>query len=194
MKQEAGLRQRAENACELCKSEQDLGVYEIPPVKADSVDHSLLVCADCLSQLNSETDLVANHWHGLKESMWSTEPAVQIVSWRMLNRLQKTGETWAQEQLDMLYLDDELMAWATADGANDEQTEPTHFDCHGDPLYAGDTVTLTKDLNVKGGGFTAKRGTAVRNISLPADDPTHIQGRVSGQQIFILTEYLKKQK
>ena len=60
-------------------------------------------------------------------------------------------------------------------------------------LKAGDTVTITKDLEVKGAGFTAKRGTAVRNISLPQDDETHIEGRVNGTKIMILTKYLKKQ-
>ena len=49
-----------------------------------------------------------------------------------------------------------------------------------------------KDLNVKGGGFTAKRGTAVRNISLVHDNHEHIEGRVNDQHIVILTQYVKK--
>ena len=56
----------------------------------------------------------------------------------------------------------------------------------------GDTVNIIKDLEVKGAGFTAKRGTAVRNISLPHEDETHIEGRVNGVKIMILTQYLKK--
>ena len=59
-------------------------------------------------------------------------------------------------------------------------------------LQAGDTITLIKDLNVKGASFTAKRGTAVRNISLVHDNPEHIEGRVEGQQIVILTKFVKK--
>ncbi|WP_372653863.1 PhnA domain-containing protein, partial [Draconibacterium sp.] len=51
---------------------------------------------------------------------------------------------------------------------------------------------MIKDLNVKGGGFTAKRGTAVRNISLVHDNPEHIEGKVNGQHIVILTQYVKK--
>jgi protein PhnA len=42
---------------------------------------------------------------------------------------------------------------------------------------------LIKDLPVKGKGFTAKRGTAVQRISLVADNPAHIEGRVDGQRI-----------
>jgi protein PhnA len=47
---------------------------------------------------------------------------------------------------------------------------------------------------VKGSSLTAKRGTAVRNISLVPDNPEHIEGRVEGQQIVILTKFVKKQK
>jgi protein PhnA len=123
--------------------------------------------------------------------MWSQVPAVQVVAWRMLNRLRSEG--WAQDAIDMLYLDEEALAWAqdgqsSADAAGDV----VHKDVNGTVLEAGDTVTLIKDLKVKGGGFTAKRGTAVRGISLVPDDPKHIEGRVSGQQIVIIAEYVKK--
>jgi len=74
---------------------------------------------------------------------------------------------------------------------SDENTI-VHRDSNGAILSAGDTVTLVKDLNVKGGGFTAKRGTAVRDISLVSDNAEHIEGKVSGQQIVILTKFVKK--
>jgi protein PhnA len=51
---------------------------------------------------------------------------------------------------------------------------------------------LIKDLPVKGAGFTAKRGTPVRNISVVPDNAGHIEGRVNGQHIVILTEFVKK--
>ncbi|MDP5086798.1 MAG: alkylphosphonate utilization protein, partial [Yoonia sp.] len=51
---------------------------------------------------------------------------------------------------------------------------------------------LIKDLPVKGAGFTAKRGTAVRGIALVPDNPAHIEGRVEGQRIVILTEFVKR--
>ena len=59
-------------------------------------------------------------------------------------------------------------------------------------LAAGDSVTLIKDLVVKGAGFTAKRGTAVRGISLVPDNAEQIEGRVEGQRIVILTKFVKK--
>ena len=67
-----------------------------------------------------------------------------------------------------------------------------YIDCNGALLEAGDTVTLVKDLVVKGGGFTAKRGTAVRRILLDHKNAENIEGRVNGQHIVILTKYVKK--
>lgn len=66
-----------------------------------------------------------------------------------------------------------------------------HKDSNGVVIEAGDTVTLIKDLDVKGANFTAKRGTAVRNIGLTRN-PEHIEGRVNGQRIVILTQFVKK--
>jgi protein PhnA len=132
-----------------------------------------------------------NHWRCLNDSMWNQTPAVQVMAWRMLTRLRAEG--WPQDLLDMLYLDDDTLAWAqaTGEGASNDDTVK-HLDSNGAVLEAGDTVTLIKDLNVKGANFTAKRGTAVRGISLVADNPQHIEGRVNGQQIVILTKFVKK--
>ena len=67
-----------------------------------------------------------------------------------------------------------------------------HLGSYGVLLNIGDTVTLIKDLNVKGANFTAKRGTAVRGISLVPDNAEHVEGRVNGQKIVILTKFVKK--
>lgn len=122
--------------------------------------------------------------------MWTPVPAVQVMAWRMLDRMR--GEGWPQDLLDMLYLEDEVMAWAQAGSDSQDDDDVRHLDSNGALLEAGDTVTLIKDLNVKGANFTAKRGTAVRNISLVHDNPEQIEGRVSGQQIVILTQFVKK--
>ena len=123
--------------------------------------------------------------------MWSEVPAVQVMAWRMLQRLRAEG--WPQDLLDMLYLEEETLNWAKATGeGEDKEDVQIHKDCNGVPLTMGDSVVLIKDLNVKGGGFTAKRGTAVRNISLVHDNPEHIEGRVNDQQIVLLTQYVKK--
>jgi len=109
---------------------------------------------------------------------------VQVMAARTLRRL---DTDWARDLLDQLYLDDETQAWADNVAA---QTD--HKDSNGVALANGDTVVLIKDLNVKGAGFTAKRGTAVHRISLVQDNAAHIEGRVEGQRIVILTEFVKK--
>jgi protein PhnA len=67
-------------------------------------------------------------------------------------------------------------------------------DSNGIPLLPGDSVTLIKNLNVKGAGFNARRETAVRNIGLVQYNTEHLEGRVRGQQIVILCHYVKKNK
>jgi len=188
---EKELRRRSESKCELCQATENLAVYEVPPNSAGLADSSLLLCENCRDQIDNPEKVNANHWRCLNDSMWSQVPAVQVMAWRMLTRL--SGEGWPQELLEMLYLDDEMLLWAKATGEGESGDEGVqHRDSNGATLEAGDTVTLIKDLVVKGANFTAKRGTAVRGISLVADNPEHIEGRVSGQQIVILTKFVKK--
>jgi protein PhnA len=187
---EEELRERSGGGCELCGSEQGLSGFEVPPDSDGSADQTLLLCEVCRMQIENPEAMDPNHWRCLNDSMWSQTPAVQVMAWRMLNRLH--GEGWPQDLLDMLYLDDETLAWAQSGEVNAEEDEIIHLDSNGARLEAGDSVVLIKDLNVKGAGFTAKRGTAVRNISLVRDDPGQIEGRVNGQQIVILTRFVKK--
>ncbi len=188
---EKALRSRAGSKCELCGGAERLSVYEVPPVEMAGVDSSVLLCEICLSQINDPDLVDVHHWRCLNDSMWSVVPAVQIMAWRMLTRL--SGEGWPQGLLEMMYLDEETLALARATGeGNSELQAAKHTDSNGVELLDGDTVTLIKDLNVKGGGFTAKRGTAVRNISLVQGNSDHIEGKVSGQQIVLLTKYVKK--
>ncbi len=183
------LQQRSGGKCELCGSTEELAVYEIPPESDGSADQAVWLCEDCREQIADPSKVDVNHWRCLNDAMWSQVPAVQMMAWRMLNRLSHEG--WPQELLDMLYLDDELLNWAKADSVSSDNAI-RHLDSNGVLLQAGDTVTLIKDLNVKGANFTAKRGTAVRGISLVRDNPEQIEGRVNGQQIVILTRFVKK--
>ncbi|MEZ5472108.1 MAG: PhnA domain-containing protein [Marinicella sp.] len=182
------LKDRSDGQCELCKSTDDLQVFQVEPVEQLDVESCAYLCATCRSQISDKEQTEANHWRCLNESMWSEVPAVKVLAWRMLTRL--SAEGWPQDLLDMMYLEDDQLKWAKATGEG--QAEVFHIDCHGARLEAGDTVTLVKDLKVKGGGFTAKQGTAVRNISLVSDNVGHIEGKVEGQRIVILTEYVKK--
>lgn len=190
---EKELEQRSENKCELCSSQDSLHIYILPPETDEKIDNSLYLCNTCSEQIHQPEKIDSNHWRCLNDSMWSQTPAVQIMAWRMLNRLTKHKDNlaWPQELLDMLYLDDELLSKAKV-GEEENDSEIKHVDSNGAQLTAGDTVTLIKDLNVKGANFTAKRGTAVRNISLVADNVEHIEGKVEGQRIVILTKFVKR--
>ena len=190
MTTESDLQARSGSICELCSSSEQLDVFPVLP-SDETADQSILICGTCSNQINNPESVDINHWRCLNDSMWSQVPAVQVMAWRMLTRL--SAEGWPQELLDMLYLDDQTLSWAqaTGEGQTDEDAV-IHKDCNGAVLAAGDTVTLTKDLNVKGTSFTAKRGTAVRNISLVSSNEEHIEGRVNGTQIVILTKFVKR--
>lgn len=188
---EESLHQRCESQCELCATKDNLLVYNLPPVTTADIDESVLICKTCHEQIEHADKIDIDHWRCLNESMWSQIPAVQVLAWRMLSRLDT--ESWAQDLLDMLYLDESTLKWAQA-GIEETNMKDVlaHADCNGVTLHAGDNVQLIKDLNVKGTNFTAKRGTAVRGISLVADNPEHIEGRINGQRIVLLTRFVKK--
>ncbi|WP_299179542.1 alkylphosphonate utilization protein [uncultured Aquimarina sp.] len=185
------LQDRSHTTCELCGATDNLLIYDIPESPNVGLDSSILTCSICKDQIENILTVDPNHWRCLNDSMWSQVPGVQVMAYRMLHRLKSEG--WPQDLIDMLYLDDDTLAWAKATGeGDDESTKIKHLDSNGALLNAGDSVVLIKDLNVKGANFTAKRGTAVRNISLVHDNPEHIEGKVSGQHIVILTKFVKK--
>lgn len=170
------LRARAGGVCEFCGAAEGLEPVDLP-----GTEEAVLLCATCRSD-----DAPEAHWRCLEGAAWSVEPAVQAAVWRRLGEIEASWATEAREGM-MLSPEAEVLAQAGA-----VQPGIEHRDANGALLAQGDTVTLIKDLPVKGAGFTAKRGTAVRGISLVADNPAHIEGRVEGQRIVILTEFVKK--
>lgn len=181
---------RSEGKCELCSSTTALTSYEVTGSQdMSTVEQSALVCATCQLQLDGSVELDENHWRCLNDSMWSQVPAVQVLAYRQLHALSNTD--WAPDLLDMLYLEDALLAWAQQGLTDTDENGMVCKDSNGATLSAGDTVTLIKDLVVKGANFTAKRGTTVKNISL-SDNPEHIEGKVNGTRIVLLTQFLKK--
>ena len=193
MSLERELAKRANNNCEFCASEETLKAYVIPnsPPYKEEIDTCVLLCEICESQIDNEVDRDANHWRLLNDSIWSPVSGVKILSWRMLHRLKAEG--WPQDLLDMMCLDEEEQEWATAAGdAQDKSKQLVHRDSNGNILQAGDSVVLIKDLKVKGSSMIAKQGTAVRRISLDHENETYIEGKVDGQQIVIITAYVKK--
>jgi protein PhnA len=185
------LQDRSNTTCELCTSKTDTREYNIPPSLTETVDNSLLVCTNCFDQIEGNAEMDVNHWRCLNDSMWSEHAAVQIMAWRLLQRLR--GEGWPKDLLDMMYLDDEALALARATGEDKDDSEKIiHRDVNGVILDNGDSVVLIKDLKVKGSSLVAKQGTAVRNIRLDRENATFIEGKVGPTQIVIITEYVKK--
>jgi len=184
------MEKRCGSKCELCTSESSLSEMVVSPKAGDKLEHLVAVCGVCKSQLeNTEEELDANHWRCLNDSMWSQEPPVQVIAYRTLHRLKSTD--WAPELIDMMYMEEDTKSWAE-EGIEDENDKVIHKDSNGVILQPGDTVTLIKDLKVKGASLVAKRGTAVRRIRLVRDNANHIEGKVEGQTVVILTQYVKK--
>lgn len=167
--------------CPLCATPD--APLHATPVPGGPHDAAADICEACATGLDAPEP---DHFRSLATTMWSEDPAIQVLAARTLTKL-SVENPWARDLADQLYLDEETRAWA------ENVAQPTeHKDSNGQPLVNGDTVVLIKDLPVKGAGFTAKRGTAVQRISVVPDNPEHIEGRVEGQRIVILTAFVKK--
>jgi protein PhnA len=181
---------RCEFKCELCNATEGLSAYNVPPKPGSTIDQQVVICSTCKHQLALSDNFDLNHWRCLNESIWSAVPSVQVVSFRMLNKL--SNQTWAQDLLTMIDLDADTLEWAEDAFNPAVDLHPVHKDSNGTVLMQGDTVVLIQDLNVKGANFVAKRGTSIKRITLVNDNPEHIEGRVNDQHIVILTKYVKK--
>lgn len=187
MSLERELIKRSGGKCELSGVTENLKVYQVLPTRKGGIEESILASATCIDQIENPETMDLNLWRCLNDSMWSEYLPVQIVSWRMLSRLRN------QELLEQMYLDEDDLAWAKATGeGEDDENKLVHRDSNGVILQAGDSVVLIKDLKVKGSSMVAKQGTAVRNIRLDHENATYIEGKVDGQQIVIITQYVKK--
>jgi len=169
--------------CELCGSSEDVSVLELP-ISDGSEDQSIYVCANCKGQIESG-ELDETHFNCLNDAMWSETPAAKIMSYILWNKLGR------QDMVEMMYLEEDELALAEQ-AINAEANKVTFRDANGVELLAGDSIVILKDLDVKGAGFTAKRGTTVTRISLPHDMDDHVEGRVNGTKIYLKTEFIKK--
>lgn len=179
------LTHRSGGSCELCKSISDLSTFVVAPKTGLHIDEQIALCDSCIGQFQDSEIIETEHWRCLNDSIWSTVPAIQVFSYRMLQQLSSTK--WATDLLEMMYLDDETREWAEA-----LSESAVHKDSNGQILQSGDSVVIIKDLDVKGANFTAKRGTVVKRITLVEDNPQQIEGKVNDQHIVILTKFVRK--
>jgi protein PhnA len=87
--------------------------------------------------------------------------------------------------------------WSEAEGAQEApaQDDDAVRDANGNPLADGDSVTLIKDLKVKGSSSTVKSGTKVKNIRLVADavDGHNISCKIDGiGAMYLKSEFVRK--
>lgn len=186
------LEERSKGTCELCEAAEANNIYNVPHGSGADIDTNVHLCEKCLAQIEIKEELESDYWSAfLPTTMWSEVPAVQVLAWRMLNRFR--DETWAHDALEMLYLNEDDLEWAKASGEHLSNVEDSlHRDCNGTLLIGGDSVSLIKDLDVKGSTINAKMGTTVRNIRLDPENSEFIEGKIDGQNIVILTKFVRK--
>lgn len=180
------LTNRSDLKCELCSNPESISAYTIAPKTGDTDDDNIVICQNCNDQISGKTEMDANHWRCLNDSMWNPTPAVQVMSYRLLKSL--SDQDWALDAVNMMYMDEDTIEWAQSS----TRAAVVHIDSNGNILQNGDTVVLIKDLDVKGTSLIAKRGVSVRRIRLVHDNAEQIEGKVEGQQIVILTKFVKK--
>ena len=111
-----------------------------------------------------------------------------------LPRCPKCNSEYTYEDGEMYVCPECAHEWprAAAETAAGE-AEKVFKDANGNVLQDGDSVTVIKDLKVKGSSIPLKQGTVIRNIRLVEDDPEHIEGssdRIKG--LVLKTCFLRK--
>ena len=82
--------------------------------------------------------------------------------------------------------------WSATAAAGADEGPKVYRDAAGNVLQDGDTVTVIKDLKLKGGGGTVKQGTKVKNIRL-VDGDHDIDCKIDGfGQMGLKTEFVRK--
>jgi len=66
---EKELKSRSESKCELCSATDDLNVYLVPPEAEANINNSVLLCQNCIKQIEHPEDIDVNHWRCLNDSM-----------------------------------------------------------------------------------------------------------------------------
>lgn len=82
--------------------------------------------------------------------------------------------------------------WSATESASEEEVALLVKDANGTPLEDGDTITVMKDLKVKGASQALKQGTKVKNIRLVEGDH-NIDCKIDGfGPMKLKSEFVKK--
>jgi protein PhnA len=157
----------------------------------------LHLCASVLVHSDSEQDpeKAASYARSLRE----TEHQDLLND---LNKMLQSGvslEDLGTEANRWFSSNEEAQKWiqtlsqAVEEASSAIESDPSDLamDSNGTPLQEGDSVTVIKDLKVRGGSSDLKRGTLIKKIHLTGD-PSLIECRVEGSVLVLRTEFLKK--
>jgi len=102
------------------------------------------------------------------------------------------GSEYSYADGNMLVCPECAHEWSIDSAAGKDDAVPVITDTHGNVLLDGDTITVIKDLKVKGSSSVVKVGTKVKNIRL-LDGDHDIDCKVDGIGAMKLkSEYVKK--
>lgn len=180
------LKNRNQNLCELCNETAATVGYQVngPGHTEEIAANQVALCTTCINAMDDKK--ASFHWRCLEGSIWSQEPSVQALSYRIGYFLKE--EAWANSLINSVELDENIIQWATSV----YEKVAVHTDAFGNKLANGDNVVLVQALDVKGTNFTASKGTVVKKIKLVHDNPEQIEGKINEQTIVILAKYVKK--
>ena len=109
-----------------------------------------------------------------------------------LPKCPKCGSEYTYEDGNMLICPECFHEW-TLEESNSENEENVVKDSNGNVLQNGDSITIIKDLKVKGASSDLKRGTKVKNIRLIDDGIHNIECKIEGFGAMKLkSEFVKK--
>ena len=109
-----------------------------------------------------------------------------------LPKCPKCGSEYTYEDGNMLICPECFHEW-TLEESNSENEENVVKDSNGNVLQNGDSVTIIKDLKVKGASSDLKRGTKVKKIRLIDDGIHNIECKIDGFGAMKLkSEFVKK--
>ncbi len=95
------------------------------------------------------------------------------------------GEDW-----EIMEWDEELGEFVNKSLNSEDETVVTK-DSNGVILETGDTVILTRDLDVKGVAISMKRGDKLKKIRV-GDDPELVECKIGKKGVYIKTCFVKK--
>jgi protein PhnA len=104
----------------------------------------------------------------------------------------KCGSEYTYEDGKLYVCPECAHEWAIGEEIESTDNERVIRDANGNPLEDGDTVTVIKDLKVKGSSLVVKVGTKVKNIRL-VDGDHDIDCKINGIGAMKLkSEFVKK--